>query len=229
MKLGIMQPYFLPYIGYFQLIRAVDTYVIYDDIQYIKGGWINRNHILLNGQKFMVNLLLSGASPNKMINEISVQRDQRKLIKTIEAAYKKAPYFDLVYPELLKIFECENLNLARFVGNSILIVSKYLGIRTKFVYSSEIDKNNGLKSQEKVIDICERMGADTYINAIGGQELYDKSEFLEKGIDLKFIQTKAFSYPQFSRAFIPFLSIVDVIMFNDVNQSNAFLEEYIVL
>lgn len=226
MKLGIMQPYFLPYIGYFQLIKTVDVYVIYDDVQYIKGGWINRNNILLHGQKFMINLLLSGASPNKMINEVLVQRDQRKLLKTIEVAYKRAPFFKTIYPEIIKICESENLNLAKFVGNSIQTVSKYLKITTKIIYSSEIVKNNELKAHEKVIEICKLLGANTYLNAIGGQELYHRWEFLKNGIDLKFIQTKALSYPQFRNEFVENLSILDVMMFNSIEEINRLLDKY---
>ena len=102
-----MQPYFLPYIGYFQLIKAVNLFIIYDDVQFIKGGWINRNYILSNRNKSMFNLILKGASANKLINEISVQTDQNKLLKTIYHSYKKAPYFEFVYPLIENILDFE--------------------------------------------------------------------------------------------------------------------------
>jgi len=126
MKIGIMQPCFFPYIGYFQLINSVDKYVIYDDVQFIKGGWINRNNILLNGERHRINLLLSGASSNKSINEVEVQSNQVKLIKTIESAYKKAPTFDKVFPVLLNILEYGGKNLGEFLGNSIKEFCNYM-------------------------------------------------------------------------------------------------------
>ena len=102
MKIGIMQPYFLPYIGYWQLLNAVDKYVIYDDVNYIKGGWINRNRILINKEPKYFNVKLNGASPNKLINEVEVSNDniwQKKLLKTIEENYKKAPFLKKFFPQ----------------------------------------------------------------------------------------------------------------------------------
>ena len=135
-----MQPYFLPYIGYWQLINAVDKYVIYDDVQYIKGGWINRNNLLLNGGKFTFNLILNGASPNKLINEITILSNQSKLLKTIESAYKRAPYFNTVFPIINQIVDFENKNLARFIGNSIIQICNYIDVKTEINFSSELQK-----------------------------------------------------------------------------------------
>lgn len=226
MKLGIMQPYFLPYIGYWQLINAVDTYVIYDDVNFIKGGWINRNKILLEGKEFMFNLLLNGASPNKLICEVFVVENQSKLIKTIECAYKKAPCFDQIFPLIKNIIEYENKNLARFIGNSIIQIAGYLNLKTKFIYSSEIEKNSSLRAQEKIIHICEILGAKYYYNAIGGMELYNTMDFEKKGIELKFLKTNLVEYKQFNNEFIPYLSILDVIMFNSPTEINKMLDNY---
>lgn len=226
MKLGIMQPYFLPYIGYFQLINAVDKYVIYDDVQFIKGGWINRNYILLNGEKHLINLLLSGASSNKKINEIQAQLNQSKLIKTIESSYKKAPMLEQVFPLFTKIIEFENLNLGRFLGNSLAEICKYLKIQTELVFSSELPKDNTLKGQDKVIGICKFLNANTYINAIGGQTLYNKSEFEKNNIKLNFLESKIKPYSQFKNEFVPGLSIIDVMMFNSVEEINLMLDNY---
>ena len=227
MKIGIMQPYFFPYIGYFQLIKAVDKYVIYDDVNYIKGGWINRNFILLNGEKFRFNLILSGASPNKLINEVFVSDNQTKFLKTIEAAYKKAPYFLTIFPLIDEIINFKDKNLARYVGNSIIKISEYLKINTNFIYSSEIDKkNNLLRAEAKVINICKQLAATEYYNAIGGVDLYNREAFEEQEISLHFVKTENASYKQFENEFVSYLSIIDVLMFNSVYEINEMLDDF---
>ncbi|HRU63915.1 MAG TPA: WbqC family protein, partial [Paludibacteraceae bacterium] len=226
MKLAIMQPYFLPYIGYFQLIKAVDTFIIYDDVQFIKGGWINRNYLLLNDEKFMFNLILKGASANKLINEISVQSNQNKLLKTIYYSYNKAPYFESVFPIIKNILNYEDKNLSKFIGNSIIKICNYLKIDTEIHYSSALEKDNELKAQDKIIHICKLLNADTYINAIGGQKLYDKKVFNDSHIDLKFIKSNLTPYTQFKNEFIPCLSILDVMMFNSVDEINIILKNH---
>jgi len=229
MKLGIMQPYFLPYIGYFQLINAVDKYVIYDDVQYIKGGWINRNFILLNSERFLINLLLLGASSNKTINEIEVQSNQVKLKKTIESAYKKAPMFDKVFPVLTNIMEYEKKELGQFLGNSIKELCNYMSINTELIYSSKIEKDNTLKAQDKVMQICNILKADKYLNAIGGQALYNKDDFKKQNIELHFLNSSSKPYTQFNNEFVPYLSIVDVLMFNSVEKVKDILNDYNIL
>ena len=226
MTIGIMQPYFLPYIGYFQLIKEVDKYVIYDDVNYINKGWINRNNILLNGQKYLFTLSLLGASQNKLINEIAVENNQSKLLKTIENAYKKAPYFENVFAVIQSIFDYENKNLSKFVGNSIIQIADYLDIKTIFVYSSEIEKDNTLKGQEKILQICKILGVTNYINTIGGQELYDKDIFKQNNIELHFLKTEMIEYKQFKNDFVPYLSILDVMMFNPIEEINVMLNKF---
>jgi len=226
MKLAIMQPYFLPYIGYFQLINAVDKYVIYDDVNYIKGGWINRNKLLLNGKEFMFNLILSGASPNKLINEVAVNKNQISLLRTIQSAYGKAPRFNVVFALIKKIIEFEDKNLGKFIGNSLMQIAGYLRFNTEFVYSSEINKDSSLKSQNKVIHICKILGATEYINAVGGQELYSRETFEQNKIKLNFLKTEITEYKQFKNDFISYLSILDVMMFNSVEKINEMLDKY---
>lgn len=226
MKLAIMQPYFLPYISYFQLIKAVDKYVIYDDVNFIKGGWINRNRILLNGSAFMINVPMIGSSPNKKINEIQVGTNKEKLLLTIKQAYHKSPFFIDVFPLINDIIKFDSNNLALYISNSIVKIAEYLKIKTEFVLSSQIIKDNDLKGQDKVITICKILGATYYYNAIGGQELYNKSDFAFENVKLNFIRTKLIEYQQFSDEFIPFLSILDVLMFNSVDEINIMLNNY---
>ena len=223
-----MQPYFFPYIGYWQAINAVDEYVLYDDVTYIKGGWINRNNILINKQANLITLPLEGASSFKKINEISVTSNAKvkeKLCKSISMAYAKAPYFNDVYPLIEKSIMKDGI-ISQIIYESVLDICNYIGIKTKILLSSNINKNTELKAEEKVIDIVKNLGGTTYINAIGGQELYDAQEFKNNGIDLFFIRTKRFEYPQFKNEFVANLSIIDVMMFNSPEQIREMLDNY---
>ena len=221
-----MQPYFMPYIGYWQLMAAVDTYVVYDDVNYIKGGWVARNNILLNGQKHMFTITLNGASPNKLFNEITIKDDFKKFSRLIESAYRKAPYHAEVSTLLEKIYNYENKSLGAFMMNSFQVVLDYLGIDTKLILSSTIAKDNSLRGKDKVKHICHLLGADTYYNAIGGQELYDKNDFKADGIDLYFVQTNLTPYVQLSNEFAPGLSMIDVLMCNGKEGTKKLLNEY---
>ena len=226
MKLGIMQPYFFPYIGYFQLIQLVDVYVIADDLNFIKNSYIKKNSILDNGSPALISLQLIGASQNKLINEIEVGNDVDKLLTAIQRRYAKAPYFKDVFPLLQTILSSKEKNLARFLGDSLMEISNYLGMQTKFLYSSEIEKNNDLKFDARIKDICKSVGSEHYINAIGGKELYNKDEFAKEGIKLSFIDTKNIEYKQFDKAFVPNLSIIDVMMFNSKEECMDLLQRY---
>lgn len=219
-----MQPYFFPYIGYFQLMAAADIFVIYDDVNFIKQGWINRNRILLHNMPHYINLELSGASSFKKINEIGVRKN--KTLKTIEACYKKAPYFSETFKIVESILMHEEPNLARFLEHSLRTLANELGISTRIVVSSGIAKNNDLKGQDKIIAICKALNAETYVNAIGGQELYDKAFFSKENITLKFIKSGEVTYRQFSDNFFPWLSIIDVMMFNPPEKTKKLLQEY---
>ena len=229
MKLGIMQPYFVPYIGYWQLMNAVDKYVIYDDVNFIKGGWINRNRILVNGQPKYFNIPMIGASPFKLINEIGVNNDLQlinKNLRIIEAAYKKAPYYKDVYPIVEEILKCGKNDIAGYIEESFKVINKYLGISTELIVSSNLKKDCSLKGQDKVLQICGLLGATEYYNAVGGQELYSFDAFEKHVIKLKFINTKEIIYDQFGQTFQPNLSIIDVMMFNSVEEIMTYLNEF---
>ena len=229
MKLGIMQPYYLPYIGYWQLLNAVDKYVIYDDVNYIKGGWINRNRVLINGQPSYFNVPLKGASSFKLINEIEVNNDPiliKKNLHTIEDAYKKAPYFNDIYPLVEKIVTYNEMCLAKYLEYSIKVICQYLDINTELIVSSSIEKDNSLKGKDKVIEICKILNADEYYNAVGGQDLYSFEEFAENGIKLSFVETEDIVYKQFKDDFQPNLSILDVMMFNSKEDVKKLLHKY---
>lgn len=229
MKLGIMQPYFFPYIGYWQLMNAVDKYVIYDDVNFIKGGWINRNRILVNGKPQYFNVQMKGASPFKLINEVEVNNSEisvNKNLKTIYMAYHKAPNFLKVNLLIEKILKNQTPNLAEYVINSIKSIAEYLNIKTEIIISSKLSKNNELKNQDKVIDICKKLNATDYYNAIGGMELYSFDDFRKNGINLSFLKTNDISYEQFNNEFVPNLSIIDVMMFNSQEEIKAMLNDF---
>lgn len=224
-----MQPYLFPYLGYYQLIKAVDTFVIYDDVNFIKQGWINRNRILLNGTDFMFNIILKGASSFKKINEIEVVCNNHKLIATIEQAYRKAPYFNEVYPLLTNILLFKETNLAKYLTNALQATIAYLGINVSILVSSEIEKNKLMKGEDKVIDICKQLMATNYINTLGGQALYSKEKFADYDLILNFIKPKPVVYPQFKNKFVQWLSIIDVMMFNSPETISEMLIQYEIL
>ncbi|SFD93030.1 WbqC-like protein family protein [Thiohalospira halophila DSM 15071] len=226
MKLAIMQPYFFPYLGYFQLAHSVDSFVVYDDVHFSKGGWVNRNYILSQAGRSLLTLNLSGASSNRLINEIAVGDNKEKILKTVRQQYSKAPYFELAYPVIEDIFSIYEPNLASFLGYGVQRICHYLGIRDTWYWSSEIAKDGSLKGQDKVIDICKKLGAEHYVNLPGGRNLYGRERFEDEGMELSFIEPGNYVYKQYSRSFVPNLSIIDVIMFNDPKDFPLMLSSY---
>jgi hypothetical protein len=219
MKLGIMQPYFLPYFGYFQLMAAVDIFVVYDNIKFTKKGWINRNRLLLNGQDSIFSLPIKKDSDSLDIVQrvLSTEYNRKKLLAQFNGAYHKAPYFDATFQLLERVVDFSSENLFEYIKNSLIELCRHLEINTEIRISSSIPIDHSLKSQNKVLAICEAMNANIYINAYGGTELYDKKDFRKNGIDLRFIKSEPFEYDQFNNPFVPFLSIIDVLMFNHIN------------
>jgi hypothetical protein len=220
MKIAIMQPYFFPYIGYFQLVNAVDKFIFYDDVAFIKQGWINRNRILLNGKDHLITLKLDGASSFKLINEIEIIQKNGTLLKTIIQAYSKAPFFNEFVPLVQEVFDAMNKlsSISKIAEFSVKKVSEYLNLSTIFETSSDVYSTSKLlRKEERIFAICKRNNADTYINPDGGKELYDKRSFRKEGITLFFIKNQISEYTQFKNYFIPGLSIIDVMMFNPPN------------
>lgn len=230
-SIAIMQPYLFPYIGYFQLIDAVDKFAFYDDVNFIKKGWINRNRLLVNGADYTFTVPLKKISQNNLIFESYIKHDvyedwKNKFLHTIELNYKKAPEFNKVYCMLDFFFSKEYNSVSEIAIQSVILISNYLGIDTEFVISSQSYHNRGLERQERLIDICKIEKIDRYVNALGGQELYKKEDFLKDGIQLEFIKSLPIEYKQFSNDFKPWLSIIDVLMFNSVENISSMLKRY---
>ena len=229
MKIGIMQPYFFPYIGYFQLLNMVDKYVVFDTAFFANNKWGVRNQILINGAPGFFRVSTLKASQNKRFNEIQVSGDveaKKNEIRTLECAYRKAPHFPEVMPILEQFLTADYDNLAEYNVASNRLVCNYLGIRTEILLFSELDCDKELKRQYRIFDVCRVLGGNEYINAIGGTELYDFEEFRENGIELAFLKADEIMYPQFGGEFVPNLSIIDVMMFNSVPEIQDMLNRY---
>ena len=226
MTIAIHQPKFLPYIGYWQLINSVETFVILDDVNFVKKAYINHNFILIDEKLHKFSLELKSASQNKLINQIEIGKNSLKILKTIELNYKKKPYFKKVFPILEDIFSYKEKNLAKFIGHSLEKICNYCEIKTNLVYSSTINKNNNLKAQNKIIEICQKLNIKNYIQVIGGKDLYDKNKFIKKNINISFLDTKIKKYNQSKYNFTSHLSIIDIMMHNSKDVINDMLNNY---
>jgi hypothetical protein len=225
-----MQPYLFPYIGYFQLISAVNQFVIHDDVQWIKGGWINRNRILVKGEPHYITLPVQKDSTLLNINERTLSEDfepqGKRIMRQIEEAYRKAPQFESVIPLVSRCLSFQERNASAFIVNTLRECCDYLGLNTPFVLSSELQKDNSLKGQSRVINICNALSASQYINPIGGTELYSKDVFEFENIKLNFLKTRNNAYRQFNNKFVPNLSIIDLLMNCTVEEICALLQKY---
>lgn len=228
MTIAIMQPYLFPYIGYFQLIQAVDRFVVLDDVNFIKRGWVNRNNLLQAGEPSLFTVPLSGASQNRKISEILVSDEgdwRLKLHKRIVSCYVKAPMFGAVAPLVEKCLDRKGVPIGQMNREAIIDVMGYLGMETEVVPSSSNYGNADMKGQDRILDICARENASHYINPIGGVELYDRATFTAKGMRLSFLRANVAEYPQFGGTFVPGLSMIDVLMFNGPKEVMSMLRQ----
>ena len=231
MKTAIMQPYLFPYIGYFQLMNSVDNFVIFDDVNFIMRGWINRNNILNNGSKFLFSIPLEKPSQNKLICDTKLsfsEKDKIKFLKLLTFSYKKSPFFNEAYDLISKIILFNETDLVEYINYSFKIICDYIGIETKILRSSKINYDKSLKASDKIIDICKLVGGKTYVNLPNGRVLYNNKDFELNEIELKFINTldDKIIYKQFDNIFIPNLSIIDILMFNSKQDVNFFVNQF---
>lgn len=253
MKLAIMQPYFFPYIGYFQAIDAVDKYVLYHNLPFRKKSWINRNQILVrSGESSFITVPLIKQSSNKRISEILIDNStpwKRSLLRKIYFNYKRAKYFDQTFPLVERVINKDLSSLCSLSIESILAVVEHLDLSTNIETQNQKYKDiedyikssegvggvpyNGKQLEKKIVrllEICRREKANTLINAIGGMALYRKEDFAQNGITLSFIKTdEALKYDQSQEGFSPNLSIIDVLMFNSVENTRKLLTQRILV
>jgi len=230
MTVAIMQPYLLPYIGYWQLINAVDTFVIYDNIQFSKKGWFHRNNFLMNGKKTLFSIPLKKDSDYLDVKDRYIadnaEKQINKIVMQIKNSYRKAPFYNDVIPLVENIFLNQEKNLFSYIFYSIELICDYLDIGTTILKSSEIDIDHTLRSQDKVIAINKSLNSTKYINSIGGTELYDVESFNKEAIELQFLESEVPEYRQFNDEFIAYLSIIDIMMFNSKEEIKNMLEKY---
>lgn len=216
MRIAIMQPYFIPYIGYFQLIASVDKFVVYDDVNYITKGWVNRNNALVNNASHMITIPLSNGKRDVLICDVLVSQQNEiwkaKLLKTIKFAYAKAPMFLDVFPWFEGVIMSNLGSISQLNVQVIQWICNRCSIPTEIIATSTIYGNRELGRAERLADICKQENADIYINSAGGRLLYQQSMFSQYGIELRFLEPKLVTYRQLSKKFIPGLSILDVLM-----------------
>jgi WbqC-like protein family len=220
MRLAIMQPYFVPYIGYFQLMSAVDKIVLLDDVNFINGGWINRNRIAVHGEPDWLTLPLAKASQNRLINEIKIVDDplwKKKAIRTVELSYQSAPFANQILPLLLEMLGEARGSLSDFLLYQLRRLTDYIGIATQIELASARYPKNTLTGQRRILDICVREGASIYVNLPGGKSLYDGDLFAATGIELLFLDPNLPGLTlRHSGREGPCLSILDLLMLNPV-------------
>ncbi len=227
MKVAIMQPYLFPYIGYFQLIMSSDIFVIYDDVNYIKKGFINRNSILLDGTPYRFTISVPSASQNKQINELQYSQEVGKLLKTIESAYIKAPFFKQVFPIIEDVLNYQSRSIAELCKFSYQEIFDYLGLEKKIILSSILDYDRTQSASKKLVDVTKKLNGQVYINSPGGRTLYDKTMFEPFGVKLKFIEPIVKPYIQLNTEnFISYLSIIDILMNNDKKTVVEYMSDF---
>lgn len=212
-----MQPYFFPYIGYFQLLAHSDLFVVYDDVSFIKQGWINRNRIMINGESKYLTIPCKKISSNISIRHINHDLTERvisKLLKKIRLAYQAAPFFDDVFPLIELVLNTQTSSISELASRSLQETCRYLQIDIPFKFSSKSYDNGELNRSDRLIDICRIEHASYYLNSLGGRGLYDGEYFESWGIRLQLLEPEITHYHQFDNTFIPGLSIIDVMMFN---------------
>lgn len=195
-KLAVMQPYLFPYLGYFQLVDAVDTFVFYDDVTFIKQGWIARNRLLVNGRPTWFTVPLARISSSRLIGDTKIRRDlyprwQRKLIATLRLHYGDSPDLAEVVALVEGTLGDPPPDIASLAMRSVRNVAAYLGIDTPLAISSRDFPTADARGAHRILEICRAAGAATYVNAPGGVDLYDRDEFAASGIDLRFLHPAA--------------------------------------
>lgn len=229
MKTAVMQPYLFPYIGYLQLIAAVDKFVFFDDVNFIKKGWINRNRILCNGEEHLFALPLEKISQNKKINQTHIfeaEKSKPQLFNLIQSSYKTAPYAREWLPQIQEwLLSSSETRISHYNGFILTRLARALDLKTSFEYSSDIPGHTDLHAQSKILAIISALGATQYYNLSGGVDLYKSEDFSSQGIELKFIRTPKFIYDQPSKTgFLPNLSILDLLFYVPLTKIQDWIE-----
>jgi hypothetical protein len=233
-SVSINQPCLFPYLGYYQLVYASSTFVIYDDVSYMKGKWINRNQIIVNNQPYMFTLPLANPGSNKLIldtfvDEVKFKYWKKKFFVTLKQSYSKSPYFDAAFNLVEKILEDDDGCISVFCRKSLSLVFDYLSIDTDIRPSSAVFGGNHLSRTHRLIHIAQCLDKSVYINPPGGRSLYKSSDFESHSIQLYFLDSRLPSYLQCNirqKSFIPSLSMLDLLMNCSVSDICSMLDQY---
>lgn len=233
MRLAIMQPYFFPYVGYFSLLAAVDRFVVFDPVQYIRHGWINRNRILKPDRREAqyINVPLAKHSRETKIRDIrisTIQPWKERILGQVQHYRKRAPNFLRVESMLKQCFALETDRIVDLNVHCLEVVCRNMGIEFDYLLFDELESQIGLIEQpdEWALEIAKAMGATAYVNPIGGRDIFDASKFSAAGIELEFVQNSLTEYSQGSLKFIPGLSILDLLMFNGSKEANRLVHDF---
>lgn len=234
MIVSVMQPYFFPYLGYYQLVAQSDLFIFLDDVNYINKGWINRNRVLVNGEPSFITVPLSGASQNRMINEIEVNYQEKwdeKMLRNIEMNYKKAPFFESAFPVIQSVVSAKQKSISQLCVLSISKVFDYLELNPNYSFSSILNPEKEKAGEERIISLVAQNKGNIYVNPEGGQELYHLEHFQNANLELKFIKMTPTAYKQIKAVdFIPYLSMIDVLMHVSSEEiRDKYLKDYVLI
>ena len=230
-RIAIMQPYFFPYIGYWQLIHAVDLYVVADNVHYLKHHWINFNRILgEKDQPHYFGIEISHANGTRHICETKrvVRRKQAEyLCRVLKFYYSKAPYYNEAMEIIKPILMDEEPNLALYLFKQLKTVSEYLGIKTEIILLSDVTPRGDCTAPELIRRVCELLGHSTFTSSINGNIYYTKDAFREMGVNLDFlVRDEDIRYKQRCEEFVPDLSIIDAMMYCSREELHGMLNRY---
>lgn len=217
MKLAIMQPYLFPYLGYFQLLNAVDRFVLLDDAAHIRRGWVNRNALAGRDARQPFVFPVAYAPRDAAILDVRLHEPEqaaRRFMRTLAHLYGQAPFYGPVSELISGILSGGEERLALVIRHSLERIAAYLGIATPIVSAAERHGEIRSRGARRILDICRAEGATTYLNPEGGTELYDPAPFAEAGIALRFLHHRPLPYDRRGGVFLERLSIVDAMMYN---------------
>lgn len=229
MRLALMQPYLFPYIGYFSLMARCDRWITFDQAQFIKGGWIQRNRILHPSEGWQwFGVPLAKHSSSATIAEVEVAPDgwQDKLLRRLDV-YRRAPYHDTVAPLVETCLRQPATHIIDLAESSQRLVAEHLGLAFEPERLSELDLDHAQIQGpgDWGLEVCRQLGASTYVNAIGGRDLFDPAAFAAAGVGLEFVRARLSPYDQGGRDFEPGLSIIDVLMWNGPDEARRLVED----
>lgn len=234
MRLGIMQPYFMPYLGYFSLIKNTDEFILFDTVQFIRHGWIERNRILKpnGGWQYFQVPIIKESGRDTIIKDIKINNSENwksKILAQLQHYKKRSPYYNKVVELLNDVFKLEYNDIVALNRVSLERICRYLGIDKKLSVFSEkcLDIAPVNAPDEWALNICKAIDrADEYWNPVGGLSFFDKSKYQNAGIKICFQEMILTPYRQLGSEFEPGLSIVDVMMFNSPESINEMLDNY---